>query len=485
MNARRKDEDMNQDTDAREQAEAGSGATTVPGQAAGGPAKPGGGPARHSSGGPARHTGGASGASGASRPAGGPPAGDQPAGRDRHGRRRWVVVGVVIVVAAAAVGAALASGAFRGSSQPAGASSGYKTGTATVTRQSLTSQTQEDATLGDAGTWSVAVASSSSSAASSSSSSSSAGAGSGTFTWLPQIGQVIRQGRQIYGVSGSPVVLLYGPVPAYRDLSEGLTGADVRELNRDLLHLGYATKPALGPRSGWNYYSAETAYAVGLLQTKLGLPVTGTLPLGQAAFLPGAALVTGLGATTSLGGPASSGTVVLTATSVTPEVSVALDPSLQSEVKAGDKVSITLPDGSVTSGVVSQVGRVATSPNSSSGSASGGSAGQAGSSSNSSASGSGAATITVLVSLTHPKDAGKLNQAPVTVTITTGSVSHALTVPVDALLAEPGGGYAVEVTGPGGHHLVKVTPGMFDDAAGKVQVSGNLTAGQHVVVPGL
>jgi len=26
---------------------------------------------------------------------------------------------------------------------------------------------------------------------------------------------------------------------------------------------------------------------------------------------------------------------------------------------------------------------------------------------------------------------------------------------------------------------------MFDDAAGKVQVSGNLTPGQHVVVPGI
>jgi hypothetical protein len=467
VKARRKDEDMNQNTDAREQAEAGPGAATAPAQAAGGQPEPDGGVARHSSG-----------------PTGGPPPGDQPAGRDRHGRRRWVVAGMLIVVAAAAVGAALASGAFRGASKPAGAGSGYQTGTATVTRQSLTSQTQENATLGDAGTWSVAVAPSSSSAASSSSaSSSSGGAGSGTFTWLPQIGQVIRQGQQIYGVSGSPVVLLYGSVPAYRDLSEGLTGADVRELNRDLLHLGYATKAALGPRSGWDYYSAETAYAVGLLQTRLGLTVTGTLPLGQAAFLPGPALVTGLGSTTSLGGPASPGTVVLTATSVTPVVSVELDPSLQSEVKDGDQVTIALPDGSTTPGVVTQVGRVATSPSSSS-SSNGGSAGQSGSSSNSTAGGSGA-TITVLVSLTHPKAAGKLNQAPVTVTITTGSVSNALTVPVDALLAQRGGKYAVEVTGPGGHHLVRVTPGMFDDAAGLVRVSGNLTPGQHVVVPGI
>jgi hypothetical protein len=399
--------------------------------------------------------------------------------RDRHGRRGWVVAGVVVVVAAAAIGAALASGAFRGSSHAtAGTSSGYRTGTATVTRQSLTSQTQENATLGNAGTWSVAVPSSSSS--SSSSSSAARASGSGTFTWLPQIGQVIHQGQQIYGVSGGPVVLLYGPVPAYRDLSEGMTGADVTELNRDLVKLGYATRAALGPRSGWDYYSAETAYAVGLLQTKLGLTVTGTLPLGQAAVLPGPALVTALGTSTSLSGPATAGSVVLTATSVTPVVTIDLDPSLQAEVKDGDQVSITLPDGSTTPGVVTQVGRVATTPNSSSSS----SANQSGNSSNSSASGSGA-TITVLVSLTHPKAAGKLNQAPVTVTITTGSVSNALTVPVNALLAQPGGKYAVEVTGPGGHHLVNVTPGMFDDAAGKVQVSGNLTAGQHVVVPGI
>ena len=438
----RKDEEMNQNTDSREQAEAGPAQEGAEPGAAVAPAR-------------------------------------QSPDRDRHGRRGWVVAGVVVVVAAAAIGAALASGAFRGSSHAtAGTSSGYRTGTATVTRQSLTSQTQENATLGNAGTWSVAVPSSSSS---SSSSSSAAGAsGSGTFTWLPQIGQVIHQGQQIYGVSGGPVVLLYGPVPAYRDLSEGMTGADVTELNRDLVKLGYATRAALGPRSGWDYYSAETAYAVGLLQTKLGLTVTGTLPLGQAAVLPGPALVTALGTSTSLSGPATAGSVVLTATSVTPVVTIDLDPSLQAEVKDGDQVSITLPDGSTTPGVVTQVGRVATTPNSSSSS----SANQSGNSSNSSASGSGA-TITVLVSLTHPKAAGKLNQAPVTVTITTGSVSNALTVPVNALLAQPGGKYAVEVTGPGGHHLVNVTPGMFDDAAGKVQVSGNLTAGQHVVVPGI
>jgi hypothetical protein len=72
------------------------------------------------------------------------------------------------------------------------------------------------------------------------------------------------------------------------------------------------------------------------------------------------------------------------------------------------------------------------------------------------------------------------------VAITDQTVRNVLAVPVYALLARSGGGYAVEaVAGDGTHHLVRVTPGLFDDAAGMVQVSGpGLAAGQRVVVPG-
>ena len=72
-----------------------------------------------------------------------------------------------------------------------------------------------------------------------------------------------------------------------------------------------------------------------------------------------------------------------------------------------------------------------------------------------------------------------------TVAITTATAPGALVVPVSALLARASGGYAVEeVTAGGRHHLVPVTLGLFDDAAGLVQVSGpGLAAGQRVVVP--
>jgi peptidoglycan hydrolase-like protein with peptidoglycan-binding domain len=404
----------------------------------------------------------------------------------QRGPRRWVAAGVVAAMIVATAAVAVAAGVFRKDGGPgtgSSAGSGYKTGTAIVTRRSLTSQSVVNATLGKAGAWTVVVPQGS---PSSPSSPAAGGLGPGTFTRLPAVGNTIRQGHVMYRVSGSAVVLLYGNVPAYRDLTEGLAGPDVRQLNEDLVRLGYATAAALGARAGWDYYGAETAYAVRRLQARLGLTETGTLSLGEAVFLPGAALITGWGSTTALGGPATPGTVVVTASSTTPVVTIDLDAGMQSEIKAGDPVNITLPDGRTTPGVIAQISRVASS--SSPGGSGGGSANgppdnSSGGSANSA--GSSAGTITVLASLKHAQDGRGLNSAPVTVTITTGSAPNVLTVPVNALLAQTGGGYAVEVTGLGGHHLVTVTPGLFDDAAGLVQVTGNLAAGQHVVVPGL
>jgi hypothetical protein len=412
---------------------------------------------------------------------GGPVESARRAGADGHAgpprrRRGWLAAAVVVIIVAG-VAVAADEGAFSKPGTPSAgtANKGYATSAFTVRRKSLTSQTQEDATLGDAGSYTVVVPQSSSSG--------SPGSGSGTFTWLPRVGQTIRQGQRIYSVSGSPVVLLYGSVPAYRDLSEGLTGADVRELNRDLVRLGYVTAAALGARSGWDYYSAETAYGVERLQTHSGLAVTGDLTLGEAVFQRGPVLINDLGTTTTLGSAASPGTVVATGTSTTPVVTIALDAGSEGQVKKGDAVSVTLPDGRITAGKVTQISKIATS--SSSGSDSSGSGSSGSGASGSGLGGSGTATVNVLVSLDHPGVARNLNQAPVTVTIATSSVLNALVVPVNALLAQPGGGYAVEVISGHVHHLVKVVPGLFDDAAGLVQVSGDLAPGQRVVVPGI
>ena len=363
-----------------------------------------------------------------------------------RGRRRWVTVTVagVVVVLLVATGAVWLTGALR-THGPSGSGYGaglYGTSTAPVRRETLSAQTAVSATLGYAGSYTVTVPGSS-----------SPGSGPGTFTWLPPAGRVIRQGQVLYRTNnGVPTYLLYGRVPAWRGLTEGMRGADVAQLNHDLVRLGYAGAGYIGG-PGWDYFSWDTRYGLERLQARLELAQTGTQPLGQAVFAPGALRVATVRA--SLGAAASG--PVFSATSARHVVSISLDAADQSEVTKGDPVSITLPDGSVTRGVISSVGKVASGHGSS-------------------------ATISVQVKLDHPGAAGHLDQAPVTATITTSQVRNALAVPVAALLARPGG-YAVEVVSGRHHHLVPVTIGQFDDAAGTVQVTGNLVPGERVVVP--
>ena len=306
---------------------------------------------------------------------------------------------------------------------------------------------------------------------------------SGIYTMLPEVAQVISQGQVLYRVNDGPVVLLYGSTPAYRTLSAGATGADVAELNADLVALGYATADQLSPTSA--SFGAVTTTALDKLQAALGVTQNGTLTLGQAVFEPAAVRVTILSA--QLGGSSQMGQTVMQATSTARQVQVALDASQQTEVAVGDKVTITLPNNQTTPGVVFSVGTIATCP-SSSGSSGSGSIGTApgrGTCSSGSSGGTTTPTITVDVTPSDPVATGTWDQAPVQVGITTASVPRALVVPVTALSAQSGGGYAVEVVGAGGtSHLVPVSLGLFDDADGLVQVTGSgLAAGQKVVVP--
>ena len=391
--------------------------------------------------------------------------------RRKHRKRRAAAVGVVILVAGTAAALWVTNPLGRPKATPA--ASADPTGLATVTEQSLSSQTQVNATLGYAGSYSVVVPPSAS-APPAAGGPTGGSQVAGTLTALPELGQVVHQGQQLYSIDGTPVVLMYGSTPAYRGLSRGMTGADVGQLNPDLVSLGDATSKALDPSS--DYFSAATANALKKLQANLGVDQTGSLALGRAVFLPTAARVTSVLAT--LGAPVEPGATVLQATSETRAVIVQLDATQQSEVKVGDHVTITLPDNQTTPGVVTFVGTVATSPSS------GGGSGSSGSGSSSGGSG-GTPTIPVDVTPSDPTATGTLDQAPVTVTITTGTVNDALVVPVDALLAQSTGGYAVEVVGAdGSHRLMPVSLGLFDDAAGLVQVTAStLTAGERVVIP--
>jgi len=380
-----------------------------------------------------------------------------PAAQTRPARRHRRVIAAATSVAAAGgvsiglVAAAAGSGHTGG---PAAGNAGAAA-TAAVTYRTLTSQQQVNGTLGYSGSYSIV------------------NRAAGTLTALPSPGRVVRQGQVLYRVDTGPVVLLYGSIPAYRALTEGDRGPDVRNLKADLVALGDATRASLNLSSG--YFGAATVAAVKELQESLDVHRTGSLALGQVVFVPGPIRVTAM--TSTRGTLAQPGAAVLQATSTSREVTVSLDAALEGDVKPGDQVTITLPNQRTTQGTVANVSKVATTG--SSGSSSGGS------SSGSSSGSSQSATVQVTITLRDPAATGTLDQAPVQVAIITATAPHVLTAPTTALLAQPGGGYGVEVIGPrNSRKILRVSVGLFDDAQGLVQVSGpRLHAGQQVVVP--
>ncbi|HEX6488263.1 MAG TPA: peptidoglycan-binding protein [Candidatus Dormibacteraeota bacterium] len=353
-----------------------------------------------------------------------------------------LALGLAIVVAGAVVAVNLA-----GHSRPAAAATPpAATSLAAIQKRTITSQLSVSGTLGYSGSYSVL------------------NAAQGHYTQLPAQGQIVKNGGVLYEVDGSPIILLYGSTPAYRTLAEGLTGADVKQLNADLVALGYVSRSDLDPSS--DAFDWATRAGVEHLQAHLGVTQSGSLSLGAFVFLPSEIRITSVQPV--LGSAAAPGSPVASATSTTRRVVVNLDASQQTSVKAGDQVSITLPGGQPTPGKVASVGTVASTP---SGNGNGG---------------GGNPTVEVDITPTDPAATGTLDAAPVQVSITTAAAANALVAPVTALLATASGGYDVEVVVPGGRHqLVPVTLGLFDDADGLVQITGSgLEAGQMVVVAG-
>jgi membrane fusion protein, multidrug efflux system len=134
---------------------------------------------------------------------------------------------------------------------------------------------------------------------------------SGTITWLPAVGQLIKPGHALFDIDNSPVLLMNGPRPAFRDLTASDSdGPDILELNRNLVDLGYDPDGIVID----DEWQAATTAGVEALQTAEGWDETGTLSLGQIVFLPGSQLIatvagtvgsTGGGSEASLSDPLS------------------------------------------------------------------------------------------------------------------------------------------------------------------------------------
>ncbi len=442
----------------------------------------------------------------------------------RRSRRALAGAGLVLV---AAVVVLIATDPFAGSTKSGGGVGDNATATslATVTRQSLSSQTQVSGTLGYGGSSSIRVPSGTPPSAVSQAQQAVTNAEAMLSTARASLaadGEALADQQATVSAARAKEALDCAGDGAAESASSGsppgggssgLCASDVQAASGDVQGSSAAAMKVKGDRAqvssaekqlagaeaslatarssatlygqsstftklpavGQVISSGQTLYAISgrPVILRYGSPVTRELPLGSVVFEPGPVRVTNVTATI---GQAVMPGPVLGISSTARQVKVALDASEQGSVKVGDAVTITLPDNQTTPGRITYVSSVATAPSSKSGGGGGGE--------------EGAPTIEVDVTPTDPAATGHLDQAPVNVSITTESVQGALAVPIDALLALAGGnrvgaaGYALEVAEGRVHRLEAVSLGLFDDADGLVQVSGQgVSAGQRVVVP--
>jgi peptidoglycan hydrolase-like protein with peptidoglycan-binding domain len=432
-----------------------------------------------------------------------PPDGS-PLAADSKGRRlRLAAAGAVVLAVGAAAGlVALRSGSPHHNGGGAGVPPGDTT--ATVERRTLVERSSVAGTLGYGGTLELYDRL------------------AGTFTWLPAVGAVIERGGTLFRLNNLPVALMYGPVPAYRALKLGVSdGADVAQLNVNLVDLGFDPHGAITEN---DHFSEATTVAVRRWQKTEGLPQTGEVELGRVVFAPGARRVTAVHVTVGEDPPGVNATeaaskkppskrpaaktpaeskaaskepsgsredpaagskekapsasneaaaqpkLVLGTTSTQQIVQLAVKANQQELARVGESAPVTLPNGNIVRGHITNVGTVA-SESSEGEKEKGGGGG-----------GGGGENATISVTLALDRRVARLDKAPVSVELVKSIRHNVLAVPATALVATGGGGYAIEALEGTRRAELAVTPGMF--ANGYVEIEGPaIRSGLTVIEP--
>ena len=315
---------------------------------------------------------------------------------------------LAVALIAAGVGVAVWAGGD-GGAQPAAAASAA-TKTATIREQDLVETEEVDGTLGFADPRTVVNRL------------------SGTVTWVPEAGTVVQTNHRLYEVDGNAVYLLDGTYPAYRTLQVGLSGADVRQFERNLRELDLDPGKKMQVDGVWD---DGTTAAAKRWQERKGMNPDGTIEADRIVFQPGARRISevqaaagesagGSGATTAAAdADSSSSSTWMTTTATRRLVSVDLEATKQSLAEQGDDVSLELPDGDDIEGTITSVGTVAEKEATADDD-------------------DPPATIEVQISLKRSRGS-LLDQAPVDVRFEKQRAENVLTVPVTALLSRPEG----------------------------------------------
>jgi len=311
--------------------------------------------------------------------------------------------------------------------------------TATVSRGDLSTEREFRASITFGDQWTVNTAA------------------TGTITESRDVGTVVGFGDVLVRLDNRPLFLAEGKVPMYRTLNKVdtrtrgedgkraklLQGPDVTQLQTFLASAGFDLD---GNLEIDGIFGKATEAAVKAWQEGVGLAVTGSVNNAQIVFAPDPVRID----SASRVGDAFSG---LQVNNAQPSILVDTSNRDRTALVQGATVKVALSDGTSTDGTVSTQEQTTASDNST------------------------AWRTTILVSAKLPGDASSA-----TVTVTEVLATDVDLVPVGALLALAEGGFAVEVeseTGPA-TSLVGVDVGEVLD--GQAEISGNLSAGDRVVV---
>ena len=268
-------------------------------------------------------------------------------------------------------------------------------------------------------------------------------------------------------------VAMYGQQPAWRSFEIGMSeGLDIFQLEQNLVALGYDETNSVLVDQEFDEHSRK---AIETMQSLLGVSVTGELKFRDILFVPGPSVVQYSDSHAEIGVGIITSTPILSlipiekiikntgdeeVTKSLQKVNTSIEVVNKNLVELDLIVSIELPDESIISGTISDIGDIAVIPQGN----------------------QGEPYLEIIISLEDTVSLPEWTGATVTVSVTKKLASGVLAAPVTSLLAILGGGYAIEIIENSVSRLVPVSVGLYAD--GWVEIKGDgIKVGTEVVVP--
>lgn len=356
--------------------------------------------------------------------------------RQPHGRRKMLAMTLAVAVTVAGLGVggvALAgtadeSAAVEGSGE-ADTAPATSSGTEEVARRNLIEQRTTAGTVTFGESWALPIRA------------------SGVVTDAPEAGTVVNPGQVLLHVNALPVYLAEGSVPLYRELrlqTKALSGEDVAQLQRFLMAAGFDDE---GRLTADGEFGRTTRNAVRAWQKANGLEVTGAIDRTQIVFSEAPVRIA---KAPRVGDDFNELAVTAAGATITTEIQT----DDRSFAEVGTPVTLDAGNGSELTGRITKV-----TPTVNDG---------------------GDRRLSVTIEPNQQLDAALTR---VQVTLTKTVATDVLTVPVRAVVALSGGGFALEVVRSTGPALRQVELGAVTDDL--VEVSGDIAEGDRVIVPSL